>query len=91
MPGQNDPALPSQKEVARFHTNADTDGSTVTIHHTLGSRPDQASPGNHGHDGGSSALLLSGVTLSGSRSGGAALISVINALVAMGATDGTTA
>lgn len=86
-----DPALPSSKEVSRLHTNADTDGGSTVIHHTLGASPQQSSPGNHGHDGGTSALLLTGVNLTGSRSGGAALISIINTLVAMGATDGTTA
>lgn len=35
--------------------------------------------------------LLAGVTLTGSRGGNIALLSVIQALVALGATDSTTA
>lgn len=82
---------PSSGEVRKFHTNSDADGSASSIHHTLGSQAAQASPGNHGHDGGSSKLLLDGASITGSRSGGAALISVINLLVALGATDNTVA
>jgi hypothetical protein len=87
----SDPQLPSPEEVRRFHTKADTDGSQQAAHHSLGAGANQASPGNHAHDGGSSKLLLEGVTLSGSRSGGAALVSVINALVTLGALDNTSA
>lgn len=81
---------PSATEVREFHTNADTDGSNTSTHHTLGASPGQASPGGHTHDGGSSKLLLDGVTLTGAKAGNTALASVINALVAMGALDNTT-
>lgn len=87
----NDPQLPSAEEVKRFHTKADTDGQSTSAHHTLGAGSNQSSPGNHIHDGGSSKLLLEGLSLTGSRSGGAALVSVINALVTLGATDNTSA
>lgn len=83
--------LPSTKEVARFHSNADTDGNEGSIHHTLGPRKGQSSPGDHDHRGGTSALLLQGTTISGSRASGAALISVIAALVELGAEDTTVA
>ena len=33
------------------HIGADTDASTLAIHHTLGPKPFQASPGSHVHDG----------------------------------------
>lgn len=33
------------------HIGADTDASTLAIHHTLGPKPFQASPGSHIHDG----------------------------------------
>lgn len=83
---------PLAKELIEFHTNADTDGSPKAIHHTLGSGPNQAAPGNHSHDGGASAEIfpLEGVTLSGSKAGNVALASVIAALVKLGATDNTT-
>lgn len=85
-----DISAPSAKEVEVQHTNADTDGSSTTIHHTLGAKRGQASPGDHTHDGGTSKAILEGVTLTGAKAGNAALASVIAALVAMGATDNTT-
>lgn len=83
--------VPKAQEVEKFHTNADTDGSMGSIHHTLGPSNSQASPGNHDHRGGSSVELLGGVTITGSRSGGAALQSVISVLVELGAKDSTVA
>ncbi len=82
---------PSSKEVALFHTNSDVDGSSKAQHHTLGSNRGQASPGDHTHDGGTSKLLLEGLSVTGSRSGGGALLSVISILTSLGATDATTA
>lgn len=82
---------PTSEEVQNFHQNADTDTRNESIHHTLGPGATQASPGNHRHRGGDSDLLLSGVTITGSRGGNIALLSVIQALVALGATDSTTA
>ena len=82
---------PTADVVEDFHTNADIDTRVEAIHHTLGPAPTQAAPGDHVHDGGTSSLLLSGVTLTGSRGGNVALISVIAALVKLGATDSTTA
>lgn len=85
-----DPKVPSAREVEKFHENSDVDGSPKAIHHTLGPGINQAAPGPHNHRGGDSALLLEGVTLSGSRGDNAALASVIAALVELGATDVTT-
>lgn len=87
----NTPKKPSPQEVKDFHENADTDGSDKAIHHTIGPGLDQAASGQHTHDGGSSVQLLKGYTLTGSRSGGAALVSVIGALVKLGADDTTSA
>lgn len=52
-----DPRFPSSKEVELFHTNSDKDGSPTSIHHTLGNGANQASPGDHIHDGGTSKEL----------------------------------
>lgn len=83
-------ASPTAKEVNEFHENDDVDGSPKAHHHSLGANANQASPGNHTHDGGSSQQLLAGVTLTGSKGGNAALASVVAALVVLGATDATT-
>lgn len=84
------PAMPTPDVVDSFHTNSDLDSRVQAQHHTLGAAPTQASPGDHTHDGGTSALLLAGVTLTGSKGGNAALASVIAGLVKLGATDSTT-
>ncbi len=81
---------PNREEVRKFHTNADTDGNSGAIHHTLGPAEGQASPGNHDHRGGSSKLLLEGSSINGSKASGAALASIITLLVELGATDSTT-
>ena len=77
--------------VNRFHNKSDLDSSSDAQHHTLGIKKDQASPGDHKHDGTSSKRLLEGTSIIGSRSGGGALVSVIDALEKLGATDSTTA
>lgn len=82
---------PTPDVVDDFHTNSDLDSRAQAQHHTLGSSPTQASPGDHTHDGGTSPLLLAGIQLTGSKGGNAALASVIAALVKLGATDSTTA
>lgn len=80
-----------QFEVANFHKKADTDGGRNALHHTLGAQKEQASPGNHDHHGGDSVLMLKDIVLSGSRGGNVALVSIIAALVDLGATDSTVA
>ncbi len=82
---------PDSKIVNEFHSNDDVDRDSNSHHHTLGSGTNQASPGSHNHDGTDSVALLEGVELAGSRGGNLALGSVIQALVALGATDNTTA
>lgn len=49
------PADPQQ--VNDFHAADDTDTSQLAHHHTLGRSPTQAAPGDHLHDGTSSAVL----------------------------------
>lgn len=82
---------PAANVVDDFHTNSDLDTRPESQHHTLGPGDSQASPGNHQHDGGTSPLLLTGFTISGSRGGNTALPSLIACLVRLGATDSTTA
>lgn len=81
---------PAPKVVSEFHTNSDIDTSAGAQHHSLGIGANQASPGPHNHDGSNSVLLLEGFTLTGSKSTGAALASIISALVRLGAADETT-
>lgn len=82
----------SAEDVEKVHTNADTDVRRESLHHTLGAGPTQAAAGDHTHDGADSSLLLSGVTISGSRSSPTAILpSIIAALVRLGATDQSTA
>lgn len=82
---------PDAEAVSHLHTNADTDTRAEAIHHTLGPGSSQATAGDHKHRGGDSSLLLDGVVISGSRGGNVALLGVIQALVALGVTDSTTA
>jgi len=71
------------------------DTSMLVPLHTLGTARHQAATGDHEHDVNElrdaiKPILLSGVTLTGSRGGNAAVASIIAALVSLGATDGTT-
>lgn len=74
-----------------LHRYADKDSGPMSLHHTLGVGVHQASPGDHSHDGGTSRLLLDGITLTGAKGGSAFNSSIVAALVALGATDNTTA
>jgi hypothetical protein len=89
-PNQPNPT-PASDVVDDFHTNSDVNSRAESLHHTLGPTPTQAASGDHVHDGGTSSLLLTGITLSGSRGGNVAMVSIISALVRLGATDSTTA
>jgi hypothetical protein len=82
---------PSAEEVNRFHTKADTDSSNLAVHHTLGVKHDQASPGDHKHDGTNSLQLLENKVLTGSKGGNVALGNLITLLAeAFGFQDSTT-
>lgn len=83
---------PSPGEVNKSHINSDVDASTRSLHHTLGMRRNQASPGNHIHDGvtspkmgamavGTSASApVPAFTLTGSKGGNVALTNLITFL-----------
>lgn len=89
FPEFQEPALP--EEVNRFHEHSDVDSSTLAQHHTLGPKPNQASPGDHKHDGVTSKKLMAGVTVTGSKGGNVALTNLITALSnSLGFTDTTT-
>lgn len=49
--------IPTPEEVNTFHLNSDKDASAQALHHTLGLGANQASPGNHNHDGKNSAKI----------------------------------
>lgn len=58
---------------------------------SLGTSNTQASPGDHTHDGFTSKKLMEGITITGSKSGNAALTSLITELSnILGFTDSTT-
>jgi hypothetical protein len=48
------------QQVKDFHLNSDVDQSFIAQHHTLGSLTNQASPGDHIHDGTTSKRLTLG-------------------------------
>jgi hypothetical protein len=51
-------SAPPGKYVKWFHREADTDASELSEHHTLGNGRNQASAGNHRHDGKSGLRLF---------------------------------
>ena len=81
---------PDPTSVREFHINADTDSSGDALHHTLGPGTNQAANGAHVHDGNDSALLLEGVTITGTRGTASCDQSIIAALMRLGASDSTT-
>lgn len=82
---------PSSDQVKKFHEKADSDASPKAIHHTLGPGHNQASPGDHSHDGGNSTQLFTSVTFTGSRATFSSIEQqLVNAIVSMGAVDNTT-
>jgi hypothetical protein len=87
----NSELRPNQRMVNEFHTNDDLNRDAQAHHHSLGIGVNEAASGAHNHDGSNSVQLLAGRTITGSRSSGAALISVITMLTELGAEDSTTA
>jgi len=47
----------SPQDSRRFHSRSDVDLGPRSLHHTLGTRRNQASPGDHNHDGTTSKKL----------------------------------
>lgn len=81
----------SPQEVNADHARSDSDTSATAQHHTLGQGANQSSPGDHKHNGVNSKKLMTGITITGSRGGNAALASLITNLAStLGFTDGTT-
>jgi hypothetical protein len=64
----------SYDEVKTLHRDSDVDESPIAQHHTLGILPNQASPGDHVHDGKSSKKIevkdLVGVSITYTPAGG---------------------
>ena len=83
---------PTAQEVQTIHRNSDVDARADSQHHTLGYTGTQAAPGDHNHRDGRSIAILDGITITGSKSGtnAAVLGSIVAALAALGASDGTT-
>jgi hypothetical protein len=80
---------PSSTEVNKFHSNSDVDTSTVSQHHTLGIGHNQASPGDHKHDGKSSKTIGKGLdptfpSVAAGAYSAAQIQSIINALRDLG-------
>lgn len=79
------------RTVDKLHATSDLDSDVLAQHHTLGPTHHQAAPGDHDHDGTNSALLMTGITVTGSKGGNVALGNLITALsAALGFTDSTT-
>lgn len=76
------PASPEPREVNLFHARSDADTSTTAQHHTLGISHNQASSGDHIHDGISTRKLGTGLglTLTGAKGGNVALTNLITLL-----------
>lgn len=94
--GQATKNFPSPEDVLNIHMNSDVDASLFAQHHTLGSTGNQASPGDHKHDGASSNLLFDPnsdiatgdiSTLAGLHT---SMRAVLNALKKIGLSDTTT-
>lgn len=82
------------QDVNNLHTRSDVDAHTYAQHHTLGTSRNQASPGDHIHDGASSKPIGNGMglSISGSKGSNAALGSLISMLKnIISFTDNTTA
>ena len=88
----NSELRPPQRMVNEFHTNDDLNRDAQAHHHSLGIGVNEAASGAHTHDGTNSVQLGAGIIISGSRSSGGALLSVIQAMVQiLGVEDSTTA
>ena len=55
--------MTTPEEVNRFHNRSDKDSAVFAQHHTLGLNANQASPGDHIHDGRTSKKILDGITV----------------------------
>lgn len=83
------PTSPSSSAVNSFHNNSDADSAVTAQHHTLGIQHNQASPGDHLHNGKSSkrigkSLDLTFPTTAGATYNQAQIQKIIDALRALG-------
>jgi hypothetical protein len=73
-PGSASPITKDPQGVDQGHQNSDRDSSIFAQHHSLGPTPNQASPGDHVHDGSNSKqindLALLGILLAGNMAWG---------------------
>lgn len=81
--------IPTSVESTKAHTNSDVDSAITSQHHTLGVQHNQASPGDHLHDGKSSKLLGKGFNVGFPTTANAAynqaqIQAIINALRDLG-------
>lgn len=76
------PISPPPREVAQFHNRSDVDAGIMSQHHTLGIRHVNAAYGDHSHNNKNSVKIgtKSGVVVTGSRAGNAALASLLTML-----------
>jgi hypothetical protein len=84
---------PDAMAIRHMHTHSDKDANKLALHHTLGPRRTQASPGDHNHNGVECHTIGQGmgITITGAKGGNAALTSLIAALKkVMDLTDNTT-
>jgi hypothetical protein len=88
---KNVKSYPTAQQVNEFHRNSDLDKDRESQHHSLGPSRYQAAPGDHNHDGSSSSLIFDNVTITGSKSSGAAFTNLMVQLAKIGLIDGTTA
>jgi len=84
------PSTVTAEQVEELHSNSDLDTRPEAQHHSTGPGPTQAAPGDHRHRGGDSLPLLDDMTITGDISDGTVLTSIIQCLVALGATDSST-
>lgn len=80
---------PSSAAVNKFHANSDVDSAVTGQHHTLGIQHNQASPGDHKHDGKASKRIGAGIdptfpAVANVAYTQAQIQSIINALRALG-------
>ena len=84
-------SITDPQTVAKFHEKADTNASAQALHHTLGTKHDEAASGDHDHNGANSKKIMTGVTITGAKGGNVALTNLLTALAAnLGLTDSTT-
>lgn len=80
---------PNSESVSKFHSNSDVDSSSVAQHHTLGIQHNQASAGDHNHNGKNSKKIGKGInagfpTTANATYSQAQIQTIIDALRALG-------